>query len=183
MHGDRQAIRLKTVARLLIALCLAATLPAAPAWAQPDEQEAGAGGVTGLPLPRFVTLSSGKINMRVGPGSRYPIDWVYSRRGMPVEIIAEYELWRKVRDVDGTEGWVLKHMVSSKRGAIVTVAVATLRREPDDDAAPVLYAKKGVQGMLDECRREWCELEVDGSKGWLRKSSLWGAYPHEIFKE
>lgn len=183
MHGDRQAIRLKVFARVVIGLCLAAALTPVPASAQAQEEEAGAGGVTGLPLPRFVTLSSGKINMRVGPGSRYPIDWVYTRRGMPVEIIAEYELWRKVRDVDGTEGWVLKHMVSSKRGAIVTVAVATLRREPEDTAAPVLYAKKGVQGLLDECLKEWCELEVDGSKGWLRKSSLWGAYPGEIFKE
>ncbi len=174
---------MKIVARLLIGLYLVAALPAAPASAQADEEEAGTGGVTGLPLPRFVTLSSGKINMRVGPGSRYPIDWVYTRRGMPVEVVAEYELWRKVRDVDGTEGWVLKHMVSSKRSAIVTVAVATLRREPDDTAPPVLYAKKGVQGVLDECRKEWCELDVDGSKGWLRKSSLWGAYPAEIFKE
>lgn len=174
---------MKTVARLLIGLYLVAAFPAASAWAQADEEEAGTGGVTGLPLPRFVTLSSGKINMRVGPGSRYPIEWVYTRRGMPVEIVAEYELWRKVRDVDGTEGWVLKHMVSSKRGAIVTVAVATLRREPEDTAPPVLYAKKGVQGVLDECRKEWCELVVDGSKGWLRKSSLSGAYPAEIFKE
>lgn len=186
VHGDRQAIRLKIIAGVLIALCLLAALPGAPAWAAAEDEEAGeagAGGVTGLPLPRFVTLSSGKINMRVGPGSRYPIDWVYTRRGMPVEIIAEYELWRKVRDVGGTEGWVLKHMVSSKRGAIVTVAVATLRREPDDTAPPVLYAKKGVQGQLHECKKEWCELIVDGSKGWLRKSSLWGTYPNEIFKD
>ncbi|MEN3975468.1 SH3 domain-containing protein [Emcibacter sp. SYSU 3D8] len=174
---------MKIVARFLVALCLLAALPAAPARAQAEDEETGAGGVTGLPLPRFVTLSSGKINMRVGPGSRYPIDWVYTRRGMPVEIIAEYELWRKVRDVDGAEGWMLKHMVSSKRGAIVTVAVATLRRDPEDTASPVLYAKKGVQGELDECRKEWCKLEVDGATGWLRKSSLWGAYSYEVFKE
>jgi SH3-like domain-containing protein len=170
----------------LIALCLAAAVPlVSPAWAQAEDEESGenAGGVTGLPLPRFVTLSSGKINMRVGPGVRYPIEWVYTRRGMPVEIIAEYELWRKVRDVDGTEGWVLKHMVSSKRAVIVTVAVATLRRAPEDTAAPVLYAKKGVQGRLDECEKDWCKLEVDGSTGWLRKSSLWGTYPNEIFKK
>ncbi len=180
---------MEIIARALILLCLAAALPGlAPAWAQEDEDAAVStdgpkGSVTGLPLPRFVTLSSGKINMRVGPGMRYPIDWVYTRPGMPVEIIAEYELWRKVRDVDGTEGWVLKHMVGSKRGAIITVAVATLRRAPDDNAPPVLYAKKGVQGLLDECGPEWCRLEVDGASGWLRKSSLWGAYPAEVFKK
>jgi SH3-like domain-containing protein len=166
----------------LIALCLVTAVLGAPrAWAESDDEDSG--GVTGLPLPRFVTLSSGRINMRVGPGVRYPIDWVYTRRGMPVEIIAEYELWRKVRDVDGTEGWVLKHMVSNKRSAIVTVAVATLRRKPEDTAPPVLYAKKGVQGKLEQCDAEWCRLEVDGANGWLRKSSLWGAYPAEIFKK
>ncbi len=183
-HGDRQAIRLRIITRALIVLCLAATLPVAPAvWAQAEEEDAGTGGVTGLPLPRFVTLSSGHVNMRVGPGTRYPIDWVYTRRGIPVEVLAEYELWRKVRDVDGTEGWVLKHMISSKRSAIVTVAVATLRRNPEDSAPPVLYAKKGVHGMIDQCEKEWCKLQIDGSSGWLRKSSIWGIYPNEVFKK
>lgn len=174
---------LQPLAKFLIAFWVfAAGFGADPAHAQ-EEESGGEGGVTGLPLPRFVTLAASPINMRVGPGMRYPIDWVYKRKGMPVEIVAEYELWRKVRDVDGTEGWVLKHMVSSKRGAIVTVAVATLRRSPDDTAPPVAYAKKGVQGVLEECRGDWCQLEVSGTEGWLRKSSLWGAYAPEIYKK
>jgi SH3-like domain-containing protein len=171
---------LGTACRTSILLILAVLLIAPPSARAQDEEAAG--DVTGLKLPRFVSLNADRINMRVGPGMRYPIDWVYVRRGMPIEIIAEYELWRKVRDVDGTEGWVLKHMVSSKRAAIVTVAVATLRRGPEDTAAPVLYAKKGVQGALEECERDWCRLEVAGAKGWLRKSSLWGAYADETFR-
>ena len=144
---------MKTVARLLIGLYLVAAFPAASAWAQADEDEAGTGGVTGLPLPRFVTLSSGKINMRVGPGSRYPIEWVYTRRGMPVEIVAEYELWRKVRDVDGTEGWVLKHMVSSKRGAINPFRAPKISFASLKNRCPRVYGfKKGIglpgQGVI-----------------------------------
>ncbi|MBI1179050.1 MAG: hypothetical protein GC201_00730 [Alphaproteobacteria bacterium] len=153
----------------------------APAIGRAQEAADDEGAVTGLPIPRFVSLSADRINMRVGPGMRYPIEWVYVRRGLPVEVVAEYELWRKVRDVDGAEGWVLKHMISSKRNAIVTVAVATLRGAPEDTASPVLYAKKGVQGRLVECKKEWCRLQVDGVDGWLRKSSLWGTFPEEKF--
>ncbi|MEH6546060.1 MAG: SH3 domain-containing protein, partial [Sneathiella sp.] len=73
-----------------------------------------------MPLPRFVSLSSNKVNVRTGPGTRYPITWVFVRRGWPVEVIAEYELWRRIRDVDGSTGWVHKGLLSSRRTLIIT---------------------------------------------------------------
>jgi SH3-like domain-containing protein len=172
----------RSISGILAAAAMALALFLTPVHAQSEAEGGGEGNVTGLPIPRFVSLSASRINMRVGPGMRYPIDWVYQRRGLPVEVVAEYELWRKVRDVDGAEGWMLKHMISAKRYALVTVAVATLRNAPEDGAAPVLYAKKGVQGLLEECQADWCLLQVDGTEGWLRKSSLWGAYSGEVFK-
>ena len=140
-------------------------------------ESTGAG--TGLPLPRFVSLRAKEANIRIGPGVQYPVDWVYVRRFMPLEITAEFDTWRKIRDWEGTEGWVHKSMLSGRRTALITGETRTMRQEPDITALPVAHAEPGVIGALLECEADWCRIDVKGNKGWLPRTVLWGIYTDE----
>jgi SH3-like domain-containing protein len=132
-----------------------------------------------LPLPRFVSLRSDTVNVRSGPGVRYPIEWVFTKRSMPVEVLEEFEVWRKIRDWQGTEGWVHQTNLSGKRSAIVTGDVRDLRRDGDPRASVIARIEPGVVGQLLDCHGTWCRVEFDGQKGYLAKSEFWGAYPNE----
>ena len=136
---------------------------------------------SGLPLPRFVTLRSGEVNLRAGPGVRYPVEWVYKKRHLPVEVVAEYDTWRKIRDWQGTQGWVHQGMLSGKRSVIVTGDLRTLRSKPDTSANPSARLEEGVIARLLECPNgtTWCKIEADGYLGWLRKAEFWGVYSGE----
>ncbi len=134
-----------------------------------------------LPVPRFASLRSDDVNMRIGPGSRYNINWVYKHEGLPVEIIREFEEWRQVRDSDGTVGWVHKQMLQGKRTAIIKKNIGVLRRAPDEHSAPVIRAEPGVTGKLLECDLGWCKMQIAGHKGWIQKASIWGVYKNEKF--
>lgn len=133
-----------------------------------------------LPVPRFVTLRSDQVNLRTGPGDRYPIDWVLTRRNMPVEIVAEFSNWRKIRDVDGTTGWVQERMVTGRRNVIVRDQVRSLRDKPASDAAVVAHAEAGVIAKLLECNPDWCRIDANGVAGWLKREEVWGVYPKEV---
>jgi SH3-like domain-containing protein len=139
---------------------------------------------TGLPLPRFVSIRADEANLRAGPGVQYPVEWVYHQAEMPVEIIAEYTTWRKVRDWQGAQGWVHQSILSSARTVIVTGGLRTLRREPDPKSLPAARLEANVVAKLRECPAElsWCQVEVQGIKGWLRKVDFWGVYPSEVLK-
>ena len=132
-------------------------------------------GQTGLPLPRFVSLRAGEVNMRTGPGVRYPIDWVYNRRDLPVEVIDEFDTWRRIRDWQGTVGWVHQSMLQGRRTLLVT-GRRLLRREPRDDAVGLAWVEAGVIGELGDCERAWCEVEVGGFAGWLKSDEFYGTY-------
>lgn len=134
-----------------------------------------------LPLPRFASLKSSEVNMRVGPGTRYTIKWVYKHEGLPVEIIQEFDIWREIRDSEGTVGWVHKQMLQGKRMAIIKKKVAVLRKSPDEHASAVVRAEAGVVGKIVECQIDWCRLQISGHKGWLPKASIWGVYKDEKF--
>lgn len=134
---------------------------------------------TGLPLPRFVSVRAGEANLRAGPGDQYPIEWVLTRRGMPVEIIAEFDHWRKIREADGTQGWLHKALLSGQRTVLVTGEVRILRREPSATAAAAARLEPGVIAELRRCDASWCEVEVAGRRGWLRRTEFWGVYPGE----
>lgn len=140
---------------------------------------ASTGSETGLPLPRFVSLSSDKVNVRAGPGTRYPIKWVFVRRGWPVEIIEEYELWRQIRDIDGSIGWVHRNLVSNRRTLIITGDLRAVYEEPDEKSPVVLLAEPGVVGKLNECDGRWCEIDIAGLTGWLLASQFYGVYENE----
>jgi len=126
-------------------------------------------------LPRFVTIRAKEINLRTGPGERYPIDWVIKAKGWPLEITAEFDNWRRVRDYQGTSGWVHRVMLSKKHTVVNTQDNVILRRAPGPDAQPRAHVVAGVHGELKKCEKSWCEVNFDGGKGWLPASALWGA--------
>jgi SH3-like domain-containing protein len=162
---------------VLAALLLAAAATAVPAQAAGKEKQA-----TGLPVPRFVTLRSGEVNVRTGPGVRYPVEWVFTRKEMPVEITAEFDTWRRIRDWEGSEGWVHQSMLSGKRGVVVLGAQRVVRREPQPESPTVARAQPGVMGWLSKCKGEWCQVDLKGYKGWLKRAEVWGVYPDERFE-
>jgi len=137
---------------------------------------------SGLPLPRFVSLKSDETNIRTGPGTRYPIQWVFKRAGMPVEVVDEFDLWRKIRDNEGTSGWAHHTMLSGKRNAMITGnEPQTLRIDVGANSKALFKAQPNVIAPLRECALEWCRLQISGRKAWISKNHLWGIYPQEIF--
>jgi len=139
---------------------------------------------TGLPLPRFVSLRADQVNLRTGPGVQYPVEWVYQRQDLPVEIIAEYRTWRKIRDWQSTQGWVHQSMLSGKRSVIITGKRRTLRSSADTKSTPVAQIESGAIAALTQCPTggSWCRVEATGISGWLRKVEFWGAYRDEVLK-
>lgn len=136
-----------------------------------------------LPIPRFVSLRSHEVNVRTGPGMRYPVVWVFVREGLPVEVIATFDVWRKVRDIDGIEGWVHQNLLSGDRMAIILGSeVRPLTRTADPTSTVVVQAEPGVVAHILECGGAVCRLDVGGHKGWLPRAQLWGAYPNETLK-
>jgi SH3-like domain-containing protein len=160
--------------------------PAPPPVAEAPKPEAAAnaakqGSVTGLPLPRFAALRSDDVNLRVGPGTRYPIGWVYKRRDLPVEIEREFEVWRLVSDPDGTRGWVHQATLTGRRTFIVRDEARTMRKTASDTAPAVAVLKPGVVGRVLSCPAEapWCEVQVGDYRGFLRRNGFWGTFPGE----
>lgn len=139
------------------------------------------GSVTGDKLPRFAALRASVVNLRRGPGQRYPIDWVYHRPGLPLEIIREFGAWRQVRMYDGTTGWIFHALLTSQRGFIVTVSDATIRGRPDPGARAVAHLSHGVVGRLRGCEAAslWCRVSVGHHVGYLRRAAFWGIHPGE----
>jgi len=137
------------------------------------------GSETKLPIPRFVSLRSNEVNLRTGPGTTYPVDWVFVRRGLPVEIIAEFDVWRKIRDWQGTVGWVHQSMLDGRRMARITGAERELHSEPAEAGSVVVRLAPGVIGRLLECEAKWCEIDAEGYRGWLKRDEFWGTYPDE----
>ena len=147
-------------------------------------------GPSGLPLPRFVSLKAKSVNLRVGPSVDYAVAWRYMKSGVPVEIIQEYDNWRRIRDADGTEGWVNQALLSGERTAVTAPWMrgkgadiyVNLRRDPQSSSAIVAKLEPGVVIKVGECNGDWCRADVDGTAGWVAQAEIWGAYPGEAFK-
>ena len=146
-----------------------------------SEVDTSKGSNTNLPLPRFAALRSDEVNLRAGPGTRYPIEWVYKRRELPVEIEREFEVWRLVQDPDGTKGWVHQATLTGRRSFIVTGGDATLRRDAQDSASSVAILKPGVIGHIRSCAAtsDWCQVQAGDYRGYLKRSQIWGTLPGE----
>ena len=150
------------VRRLLLSLIALAL--AVPAAAQDRE------------VPYWTTLRADEVNMRVGPGRDYKIDWVYRRAGLPMKVVRLVEGWRLVEDPDGARGWIVARLLSPERGAIVIGKGLAPMREAAAESAPALWnAEPGVVGRLGDCADGWCRLDVKGREGWVRAERLWGA--------
>lgn len=144
--------------------------------------------LTGLALPRFASLKSDDVNMRTGPGLRYPIEWRFQRKGLPVEITAEFDTWRRIRDPAGAEGWVHQSNLSGRRTFMVMPpkdskdAVQPIFRKADTLAPLRAQAEPGFIGRLEHCKGDWCKVDADGHKGYMKKENIWGVYPNEIYE-
>ena len=165
----------------------ATSRPPAPAQPQPPPIPA-IGSVTGLALPRYAALRSDEVNMRVGPNTTFPIEWTFQRRDLPVMIVGEFQLWRRIRDPDGTEGWVHSSTLAGRRTVLIRPAAgapdATLRRRPEEGGVTVAKLRTGVIARVRECEASstWCELQVGGHRGFLRRAELWGIGAEEEIK-
>lgn len=149
------------------------------------------GGPQLAPLPRFACLKSHKVNMHVGPGKQYPTQWIYCRKYLPVEIIAEFDVWRQIRDHQGMVGWVHRCLLSGTRYGLVYRRNQPLRSSPQPEGKIEAYVEATAQGRLLECQKDWCKLEFQASstaknwffkkcyRGWILRKELWGVYAHE----
>lgn len=177
------SFRLGVCASLAALLCLPPML--APIGDGAAHAQAVGPNRSGLPIPRFVTLKSSRVNLRVGPGRTYPVEWMYLKAGVPVEVIQEFDNWRRVRDADGTEGWINQSLLSGKRSAIVAPwnrgkeMTAPLLREPREDAGRVAILEPGAMGQIERCNGTWCQMRFEGHRGWVSQALIWGAYPRE----
>jgi SH3-like domain-containing protein len=157
--------------------------PAATPAALGAGHEGREGSETRLPLPRFVSLKAERVNVRRGPSSDHQISWVFTKKGLPVEIVAEFEQWRRIRDSEGAEGWVFHSMLTGKRTAMVAPwkknRSIPLRAAAEHNAATVALARPGVIADIDTCNGNWCELTAGGYQGYVEQSMLWGVYPGE----
>lgn len=127
-----------------------------------------------LEIPRFVTLKTNKANMRAGPGMDYPIKWEYHRRGLPLKVVGEFDIWREVVDHDGTTGWMHRQTLSGKRMALITSSMEKIRQYDNPEARVIAVAEKGVLAELNQCRGLWCRINASGMDGWIRKNAIWG---------
>jgi SH3-like domain-containing protein len=153
----------------------------------------GAEGPSGLPLPRFVTTRSTPVNVRVGPGTKYDVAWVYVKAGLPVEIVQEFDTWRKIRDIDGQEGWVHQNLLSGVRAGYVAPWVKeqlALHAGSSDTSGVRAWLGPGFEVLIHACDGAWCKVDAvdhaDGSRtatysGYLPQADLWGVYEGEVF--
>ena len=179
--GIRPSFLLWVTFAAVAALCLPA-LPFVQGGANAtDKSIAAQRKGSGLPIPRFASLRSDEVNVRTGPGTRYPVDWVFKRKGMPVEIVAEYENWRKIRDWQGASGWVYQGLLTGKRTFIIPNHAARLHRTPAAQAEVVAKLEPEVTGEIRSCQGDWCRVKVAGASviGWIERRDIWGVYRSE----
>lgn len=190
MHNGLNSTRSRGYRHSALLFVLFSVFAAAPlaAYAQSNA------GKTGLPLPRFASLKSNKVNLRVGPGTDFKINWLYQRRGLPMEIIQEFDNWRKVRDPDGNEGWVLHSLLSGRRTVVIMPweagdrdKLSNLLESPERSAKLAARLEPGVVANVKSCTEQWCELQVTESgsniEGYIEKNAVWGVYPDEFIEE
>jgi SH3-like domain-containing protein len=181
---------MRTTARIVIGAAVVAAALSSAALAIGETITAGdttgalgKGAVSGLPVPRYVSLKPDRVNVRVGPDQGYGVDWVYTRSGLPVEVTAESGNWRRVRDWEGAEGWVYHSLLSGRRTAIVQPAsrgeLVPLYADPSADVRVIARLQPGVVAAVSRCDGKWCEISGDGFAGWMVQDRLWGVYPSE----
>jgi SH3-like domain-containing protein len=142
-----------------------------------------AAGQPARPTPYMASIASGRAMMRTGPGQNYPGTWLYTRRDLPIRVIAVHGDWRRIRDPDGTIGWMLVNLLSDQRTAIVRGSEPRPLREAPDETSPVRYrAQPGVVGRVSRCAGGWCNFDAAGRGGYIRVDQIWGVEPGETIR-
>lgn len=142
-------------------------------------------------VPYFASVKSSEVNVRKGPHTRYPISWVFKKKGEPVEVIAEFEHWKRIKDVEGDEGWVKSIMLTKKRTAVIVSSRETrehkifinVYKKPESSSNLAAKIETMKRVSLKQCKKEWCRIEVNQTTGWIEKKFLWGVYANEEFKK
>jgi SH3-like domain-containing protein len=160
---------------LLLFLVFLMTLPGL---ARTEENRISIRG-SNLDIPRFVTIKTNKANMRTGPGRDNPIKWEYRRRGLPMKVVGEFDVWREVEDHEGGRGWMHRQTLSGKRMALVINSMEEIRQDDNLEARVIAVAEKGILTELGQCRGQWCQISIKGVDGWIRKSAIWGVLEEE----
>lgn len=173
----------RTPGRLLFPFLVLAAFLAGLAGAQAQATKTGP---SGLPVPRFVSLKSDRVNVRKGPSREHDIAWTFVRAGLPVEIVQEFDNWRRVRDWEGEEGWVFHSLLSGRRTGLVTPwessSTTPLRADASSDATIVAELEPLVLVNVAGCSEGWCEVSANGYDGWVDQTRLFGVYPDETFE-
>ncbi len=168
------------IQRFLVAALVAGALlvGALPALAASE-----VGTASGLPVPRYVSLKSDRVNVRAGPTKDHDVAWVFTRSGLPVEITAEFENWRRIRDWEGAEGWVYHSLLSGRRTAVGVLRskdeLVPLSASPETTGSVTAKLQSGVVASVRRCNGAWCRISGDGFEGWIPQERLWGVYPNE----
>ncbi|MCH9764676.1 MAG: SH3 domain-containing protein [Alphaproteobacteria bacterium] len=180
-NNSKTGVRVGTILAVLVTAML---LSSVPTRAQTST------GKSGLPLPRYVSLKSDKVNLRTGPGVEYPTTWVYRRAGLPLEVFEESQNWRHVRDSEGTEGWIFSSLLSGRRTALVlpwerkqheTRPNATVYNDNSTRSRKVAIIEAGVIADIHGCDGRWCQVSIGTYDGYVKQDKLWGVYPNEIW--
>lgn len=193
MRGKARSLERRWLVRLAAGLAWSV---AATGWCSGVSAQTAAavqgpqGNASGKPIPRFVSLKADRVNLRNGPGTEYPTSWVFSRAGMPVEIVKEFETWRQVRDAEGATGWVLQSMLSDRRTSLVlpwelkkeTPPQTALRGDARESAAVVAMIEAGVIANVHSCDGRWCQVVIGNVRGYIEQNKLWGVYANEVMR-
>ncbi|MGC1260530.1 MAG: SH3 domain-containing protein [Jannaschia helgolandensis] len=175
-QDGRHMRNILSILALAMLLAVQSLLFAVPVHAQED----GRGPVTGLPMPRFVSMKVDEGYARRGPSSTHRIDWVFQRRNMPLLLVDEYGQWRRVQDREGAGGWMHYSLLSGNRSVIVESNMVDLYRRPSAQAPVSARLQSGVVAWLGECQDEWCMIEAQGVEGWAPTTALWGVAPEDV---
>jgi SH3-like domain-containing protein len=174
-----QTIRPIALAAILASI-VSGSQAVSQAWAA---GEAAAGSASGLPVPRYVSLKSDRVNVRTGPTKDHEVAWVFTRPGLPVEITAEFENWRRIRDAEGSEGWVYHSLLSGRRTAVVTARdkdqLIAVSENPVPEGEVTAKLQPGVVAQVRRCDGKWCRVNGKSFDGWVPQERLWGVYPNE----
>ncbi len=176
--------RARKLVLALLAVCLSAGISHEASAQQEQRQAAVKVGASGLQVPRFVSLKSNRVNVRKGPSTEHAVSWVFSRAGLPVEIVAEFENWRQIRDSEGSEGWVFHALLSGRRTALVMPWTKEpqsipLHTRASNGSKTIAQLAPGVLGSVHECNGTWCNFTVGDFTGWIEQERLWGVYRGE----
>ncbi|MHB2167497.1 SH3 domain-containing protein [Alsobacter sp. R-9] len=183
-HGTRRDMRRERPGRAAAALAAALlALAGAGATGAVAAEALAMGPVSKLPVPRYVSLKSDRVNLREGPSKDHRTSWVFQRSGLPVEITAEFETWRRIRDAEGAEGWVLHSLLSGRRTALVAPwskgDPLPLYTRPSAKSEVEAQLQPGVLASVKSCDGTWCRVSGGGFDGYMAQDRLWGVYPNE----